>query len=182
MKNKTQLATTLIFSVMLAMAIFVGCSTERQAAKEAQEPAQTGRFEPTPPEAELSKVMECQRRCKPYSDKINFPNNWKDISAKRQEGLSGATFDHFSVVDGESGVPVPGSVAGRLFSDGHTHYGGGSTHSQLSQALMHVSADEVWVIVKPSAQAPAAGEHPGCGAMLVDLSPEQEDVPLPLKH
>ncbi|MEN8126617.1 MAG: VIT domain-containing protein, partial [Planctomycetota bacterium] len=39
-----------------------------------------------------------------------------------------------------------------------------------------------WVIVKPSAQAPAAGEHPGCGAMLVDLSPEQEDVSLPLKH
>jgi len=48
--------------------------------------------------------------------------------------------------------------------------------------LASLSIDEVWVIVKPSAQAAADQEHPGCGAMVVDMGEEKEDVPLPLKH
>jgi len=51
--------------------------------------------------------------------------------------------------------------------------------------LIHVSADEIWVIARSEAQAvPArAGEEaPGCGAMLAKLPTEDKEIPLPLKH
>jgi len=49
--------------------------------------------------------------------------------------------------------------------------------------LFTVSADEVWVIVKPKAQAVAVDEEsPGSGAMLAKLPDEEEEIPLPLKH
>ncbi|MEJ2704948.1 MAG: VIT domain-containing protein, partial [Sedimentisphaerales bacterium] len=51
--------------------------------------------------------------------------------------------------------------------------------------LIHVSADEIWVIAKPETQAvpaPAGEESPGCGAMLAKLSKEDKKIPLPLKH
>jgi len=48
--------------------------------------------------------------------------------------------------------------------------------------LLHVTADEIWVIAKPT--APPAGsreyETPGCGSMMTWI--DEEKIPLPLKH
>ena len=51
--------------------------------------------------------------------------------------------------------------------------------------LIHVSADEIWVIAKSEMQAvpsPDGEEAPGCGAMLARRPEENKEIPLPLKH
>ena len=51
--------------------------------------------------------------------------------------------------------------------------------------LIHVSADEIWVIAKSETQAvpaPDGEEAPGCGAMLAKRPDEDKEIPLPLKH
>lgn len=51
--------------------------------------------------------------------------------------------------------------------------------------LIHVSADEIWVIAKPETQVvptPDGEDTPGCGAMLVKLPQQEKEIPLPLKH
>ncbi len=54
---------------------------------------------------------------------------------------------------------------------------------RVSAELMTVSADEIWVIVKPQTQVVPRGEDtPGCGAMLAKLPKEEKEIPLPLKH
>ncbi len=54
---------------------------------------------------------------------------------------------------------------------------------RVSAELMTVSADEIWVIVKPQVQVVPRGEDtPGCGAMLAKLPKEEKEIPLPLKH
>ncbi len=54
---------------------------------------------------------------------------------------------------------------------------------RVSAELMAVSADEIWVIVKPQTQVVPRGEDtPGCGAMLAKLPKEEKEIPLPLKH
>ncbi|MGD8499802.1 MAG: VIT domain-containing protein [Phycisphaerales bacterium] len=66
-----------------------------------------------------------------------------------------------------------------------------STESELVSArripaeLVHVSADEIWVIAKHETQAvpvPADDDTPGCGAMLARRPKEDKEIPLPLKH
>ncbi|MBN2315075.1 MAG: VWA domain-containing protein, partial [Sedimentisphaerales bacterium] len=61
----------------------------------------------------------------------------------------------------------------------------GKTHSNkpLPVELIHVSADEIWVIAKSETQAvPADEDTPGCGAMLAKRPQEEKEIPLPLKH
>ncbi len=54
---------------------------------------------------------------------------------------------------------------------------------QIPAELLNVTADELWVIVKPEVQVVLTGEDmPGCGAMLAKLPKEEKEIPLPLKH
>ena len=178
MKQKTQLATILIFSAMLIIAIMTGCNSKSQKKEGPTDPTQIGRFGPTEEylavvkhsravENDYTSAIEEQRRSIPYSEEINYPRNWKDISLQRRTGSSFKT-------------PVLGDIPldGRLFRGASSSDGIDS----LSSELAYVSADEVWVIIKPSTQTVPDSEHPRCGAMLVDLGEEKQDVPLPLKQ
>ncbi len=78
--------------------------------------------------------------------------------------------------DAQRRGPVLGDVpaAGALFRRDDAR--------KLEAELLHVTADEIWVIARPEeplAEGPAH-ETPGSGAMLVEKG--EEKVPLPLKH
>ena len=174
MKQKAQWVTAFVFSAILVMAFMVGCSMAPQ--QKSVDPTQSGRLEPT---------GEQQQRT-PYSDEIDYPRNWKALTERRAK--SGSTFDvdagHFQVVNGQSPVLSKTPTLGRYFSNGRGH--GLSMTKQDARSLpldvACVTADEAWGIVKPSAQPAPQVEHPGCGAMMVDMGEEKENVPLPLKH
>ena len=77
--------------------------------------------------------------------------------------------------------PVP--AMGDIPLVGGTFRGTSSTHAgKPAVGLLHVKADEIWVIAKP--ETPPAGsaqyDTPGCGAMLAEI--DEKEVPLPLKH
>ncbi len=60
-----------------------------------------------------------------------------------------------------------------------TTFGSGA----IPEELVHVAADEIWVIAKSETQAVPRGEDtPGCGAMLAKLPKEEKEIPLPLRH
>jgi Ca-activated chloride channel family protein len=52
----------------------------------------------------------------------------------------------------------------------------------LPSGLIDVSEDELWIIARPETQPDDVEDAPGCGAMLVNLPEEEEEIPLPLKH
>ena len=186
MKHKIQWVTTLIFLAMILMGILIGCSAQHESAASHTDPTQISQYEPNVEKDDSSALQQVQQQNIPYSKEINYPHNWKEISNRRAFTSSSfdAPIDHLQAI--ESGRPIiPQTPAmGRYFSN---ERGDGlsmtvqDAHSMPSE-LAYVSADEVWVIVKPSGQSEPDSEHPGCGAMLVDLGEEQEDVPLPLKH
>jgi len=73
------------------------------------------------------------------------------------------------------GIPLP-SVTRSL--PGLSSVGG-----PVPVELVHVSADEIWVIAKAETQAvPTDEDTPGSGAMLAKLPQEEKEIPLPLKH
>jgi Ca-activated chloride channel family protein len=83
--------------------------------------------------------------------------------------------DRLTMIPRGRGAPLP--VITRRQAE--TTFGGGAIPAEL----MTVSADEIWVIVKPEVQVVPRGEDtPGCGAMLAKLPQEEKEIPLPLKH
>ncbi len=84
--------------------------------------------------------------------------------------------DRLTTIPRGRGAPLPVITRRRA---GLASVGGGP----IAAELIHVSADEIWVIAKPEMQAvPADEDTPGSGAMLAKLPEEGKEIPLPLKH
>lgn len=108
----------------------------------------------------------------PYSKDITYPKSWREL-------IEGGYAD----TGGYRPAPILGDVplVGSVFR--HSIGAGGA--EKLNIDLLHVTADEIWVIAKergpdvPEAVGPEY-ETPGSGAMLAQI--REEKVPLPLKH
>jgi len=101
-------------------------------------------------------------------------------SQEVEYGWSGRT--QLSEIDRVTKSPGRSSLPLSLYT-----MGTGKVYSNkpLPAELIHVSADEIWVIAKSETQtipAPEAGDTPGCGAMLAKRPKEDKEIPLPLKH
>lgn len=73
---------------------------------------------------------------------------------------------------------------GAAVTSGQSYGRSGAVPSRagVGPAQVSITADEVWVIVKPETSAqPASEDAPGCGAMLATTA-SQKDIPLLLKH
>ena len=95
-----------------------------------------------------------------------------DVSAPSQPGEK-----RLMVIPRGRGGPLP-AVTRRST-------GKASSSRSIPAELIHVCADEIWVIAKSETQAvpaPDGEEGPGCGAMLAKRPKEDKEIPLPLKH